>query len=356
MYLIVTSLVCPVGLSSSSACAAMRAGIAGFMELPYLDNERRPVIGACVPGVDLTLKRGPRIVRLLAMAMDDLLAKCPGLKTERIPLIVGLAELGRPGGGAGLTEAIIPAVQKELKIRFHPQLSRAQACGHVAGFTGLHVARQLLQDPDVPACVVSGVDSCINAATLHWLERNGRLKTDDNSNGVIPGEAAGAVLVQKAPPRSSASVLVTGLGFAVEKVHVMSEEPFLGFGLAEATRFALREAAQQLNQMDFRLSDVTGESYGFKEQSLTLSRVLRQGPSELPLWHSADAIGDVGAAAGICHLTRAFDAFAKGYAPGERAIGFSSNVSGDRAAATLQWHDTSTIAGSIVNQPQRPRS
>lgn len=340
MYLTAVSLVCSVGLSAESACAAMRAGIAGFSELPYLSVQGQPVIGGCVPGLVLApgRERARRVVALLARSVGDLLCKCPGLPVHAVPLIVGLAEAQRAGGRADLAEGIVHAVAQALETRFHPHLSGAQARGHVSAFSALHVARRLLQDPGVPACIVACVDSCINASTLHWLESTGRLKTDENSNGVIPGEAAGAVLVRRMPADGEGAVRVGGLGFALERAHVMSGEPFAGLGLAEATRSALREAGMQLNQMDFRLSDVTGESYGFREQSLTLSRLLRQGPSELPLWHSADAVGDVGAAAGLCHLARAFEAFDRGYAPGERAVCFSSSVWGERAAAVLERH------------------
>jgi 3-oxoacyl-[acyl-carrier-protein] synthase-1 len=100
----------------------------------------------------------------------------------------------------------------------------------------------------------------------------------------------------------------------------------------------LTEAAQPLHEMDFRLSDVTGESYGFKEQALLLSRVMRGRRTEFPIWHCSDAIGDTGAAAGVCQFVRTFEAFRKGYAPGDRAIGFTSNVLGERATSILYRH------------------
>ena len=55
------------------------------------------------------------------------------------------------------------------------------------------MARELLAGRrEFPACLVCGVDSYINARSLHWLDRNSRLKTPANSDGVIPGEAAAA--------------------------------------------------------------------------------------------------------------------------------------------------------------------
>jgi 3-oxoacyl-[acyl-carrier-protein] synthase I len=356
MFVISTGMACSVGLSAIAACAAMRAGIAKFDELPYRDNQGEPIIGAVVPGLEPDLRLGRRLTEILALALVDCLGERPPIPTANIPLLVGLAEEGRPGGGASLADTLLVGVQAILEQTFHPTLSRAIPNGHTAGLEALRFARELLQNSDVPACLVCGVDSFINARSLLWLDQKWRLKRKTNSNGVIPGEAAGAVLVQRAPPKSGAAMHVAGLGFAMENVHILSEEPFLGLGLAEATRNALGETALPLHEMDFRLSDVTGESYGFKEQALLLARLMRGRRNEFPIWHCADSIGDTGAAAGVCHLVRAFEAFSKGYAPGKNAIGFASNVGGKRAAVILQGHSDAMASGANPDEARRGRS
>ena len=63
---------------------------------------------------------------------------------------------------------------------------------------------------------------------------------EDYSNGVIPGEAAAAVYVNRAPfSMASPQIQLAGLGFGHEKATVSSEEPLLGVGLTGAAR-ALR--------------------------------------------------------------------------------------------------------------------
>jgi 3-oxoacyl-[acyl-carrier-protein] synthase-1 len=230
-------------------------------------------------------------------------------------------------------------VEEQLGLKFHPRLSGVIPQGHTSGFRAVQNARQLCRDGKAHACVICGVDSYINASSLLWLDQLWRLKTAENSDGVIPGEAAAAVLLeQQMTAQSIFKVKVIGLGFAHESAHILSEDPLLGLGLAEAVRTALAEAECQMHEIDFRLSDVTGESYGFKEQALILGRLMRVRREEFPLWHCADVIGDTGAAAGVCHLVRAAKAFAKGYAPGDRAAAFASNLSGERAAVILQRH------------------
>ena len=339
MYLGSTGMVCSVGLNRAAACAALRAGIAKFDELPYWDNKATAVVGAAVPVLDMDLQFGPRLVEMLVMALQDCLSRSPALRLQQVPLLVGLAEPGRPGGGTWLDMSIISQVEEKLGVKFHPSLSKIIPKGHTAGFEGLRIARDLLQTTQVVGCLVCGVDSYINASSLFWLDRSWRLKREGHTDGVIPGEAAAAVLVQRnVPLKTEPEVEVVGLGFGQEKSSVLTEEPLLGRGLADACRQALAEAGWRFHELDFRLSDMTGENYGFREHTLARGRLLRVVPlKDQPLWHAADSIGDTGAAAGVVQLVRAMEAWAKAYAPGSRATCFTSAVPGERAVALLRY-------------------
>lgn len=332
MEIVSTGLVCSVGWSASSACAAIRAGLAGFEELPYRDDEGEPIKGATVSPPANEERSNLHSVLLLEKALADCLDGVDPLPLAEVPLVVGLGEPDRPGVPSFLPASIIPFVEQELGVRFDPTRSRVISSGHTAGFRALAAAREFLKDPLVPACLVCGVDSYLNPESLYALSAAERLKTGENSDGVIPGEAAAAVLVR----RNAGTVRVTGLGFGLESVTVYSPEPLLGLGIAEAARAALLEAGTALHEMDFRLSDVTGESYGFREQSLMVSRLLRVRRENFPVWHCADSIGDTGAAAGIAQLVIAFHAFRRGYAPGRRAICCTSAPLGDRAVAVVE--------------------
>lgn len=330
-------MVCSVGLSAAAACAAMRAGIAKFDELPYWDRKRLPVVGAAVPGLSLDLQFGSRLLEMLAMALRDSLSGAPGLVTEKVPLLVGLAEAGRPGTNTALAKEIIPQVQEKLGVRFHPELSMSIPKGHTAGFEALRIARDFVERKEIAGCLVCGVDSYINASSLFWLDQNWRLKRERHTDGVIPGEAAAAVLMHRqATSQAKANVEVVGLGFGTEKATVLSEEPLMAQGLSEASRQALAETRWGLHEVDFRISDVTGENYGFRELTLMEGRVARAVRKCQPLWHVADSIGDTGAAAGVVQLIRATEAWAKNYAPGPRAGCYTSAVPGDRAVVLLR--------------------
>ena len=169
--------------------------------------------------------------------------------------------------------------------------------------------------------LVAGVDSYLNAESLLWLDSHSRLKTAQNSDGVVPGEAAACVLVEGRPRHGQIGVELLGLGFGHERAGILTEEPPLqALGLTAAARAALAEAALGMHQMDFRSSDVAGESYGFKELALSLQKLMRVRRENLPVWHAADAVGDVGAATGAVQLVIAQYAFRKAYAPGPRLL------------------------------------
>ena len=211
---------------------------------------------------------------------------------------------------------------------FTQDVSRTIPKGHTAGFEALRIARDLFQDPHISMCMVCGVDSYINASSLLWLDNHFRLKTTANQHGLIPGEAAAAIVIHRDPSKER-DVRITGLGFGVEQAHVLSEEPLLGLGLTQAARTALAEAGLGYHEIDLRISDVTGEQYGFKELPLVegrLARVVRKEPQ--PLWHCTDSTGDTGAAAGVAQLVIVSEALRKQYLPGKSVLCLASAVPG----------------------------
>ena len=92
-----------------------------------------------------------------------------------------------------------------------------------------------------------------------------------------------------------------------------------------------------MHDIDYRIADLSGEHYYFKEASLALSRTLRQRKESFDLWHPAECAGDLGAACGVAMLALAEAACVKGYTLGPRILAHWANDNGRRAAATLHW-------------------
>ena len=338
VFITTSSIISAVGLDAPSTCAALRCGISGFSETTYLDNQGEPLIGAVVPTVPLTLRPSERIEAMLRLAMTELVRLRPQLDRRQVPLLLGIAEPERPGAlRSQVVSALISRIEESLGRSFDRARSQVLATGHTAAFRALDRARTLLTQVNTPACLVACVDSYINAESLAWLDEHQRLKTPDNSDGVIPGEAAACLLVERTPSPEAPSAQVLSLGFGYEEVTVLApERPLLGLGMTAAVRAALAAAGLGLHGVDQRIADVSGEEYGFRELSLALSRTLRARRAQFDLWHPADGLGDTGAASGCVQLTMFAAAADRGFVHGPIALCHASSVSGDRGVAALR--------------------
>jgi 3-oxoacyl-[acyl-carrier-protein] synthase-1 len=332
LYLSCLSLVCPVGFTPESAAAAMRAGIAGLTDLPYSDNAGDPIVGAIVPGLSKELHGTARLVELLALAFEYVEPRLPsGLAWLELPLFLCTREPERAGAKIN---RIVAEVEARQRIKIRRDGSRHIASGPVGAFEAVAQARILLAEDQEQACLIAAVDTLVDARALHWLDRAQRLKTEAQSDGVIPGEAACVMLVSRQPITPS-RLIIKGLGFAVETATVVNDAPLLGNGMAAAVKDALSDAGLAMHEVDFRLSDVAGESYAFEELALAQARVMRQTRESQDLWHPAETVGDCGAASGLVQFAWAEQAFARGYAPGSKALLHGSAATGARAAAVV---------------------
>jgi 3-oxoacyl-[acyl-carrier-protein] synthase-1 len=271
---------------------------------------------------------------MAAMAVSECLARIPTDEWAQIPLLLCVAEGDRPGRLEGLDDALFLELEEELGVQFAPQ-SAVVAYGRVSAAIALNQARQILRENVAPHAVIVATDSLVVWHTLAAYEEERRLLTGEVSNGFIPGEGAGALLIGL--PNGGTELCCTGIGFATEKAHIRGEEPLRADGLTAAVKEALSDASCEMHHLDFRITDISGEQYYFKEASLALSRSLRQLKEKFDLWHPAECIGESGALAGVAVLAVAHAACHKNYAPGSNILTHMSNDNGARAAAVVQF-------------------
>jgi 3-oxoacyl-[acyl-carrier-protein] synthase-1 len=188
----------------------------------------------------------------------------------------------------------------------------------------------------IPRVLIVATDSLLTWPTLSHFEQNDRLLTERNSNGFMPGEGAGALLIGP-PSGKGGELLCTGIGFGRESAHIDSEEPLRADGLTQAIKAALTDAGCQMHDFDFRITDISGEQYYFKEAALALSRTLRQRKEEFDIWHPAECTGEIGATAGSAIISTAQAACTKRYTKGPNIIAHMANDAGQRSAISLQY-------------------
>jgi 3-oxoacyl-[acyl-carrier-protein] synthase-1 len=327
-----SGLVTSVGLGTAETTAAIRAGLSNAQLTRFIDWGGEWIAAHVVP-VEAPNPR-TKLLRMVVTAIDECLTGAePGPKTETV-LILCLPEASRPSSGDELTESALEEIANALDARFSMH-SSAVTAGRVGGFVGLHRARALLYEGKADAVLVVGVDSLINWPALSHFEDRYRLLTSRNSNGFLPGEAAAAVMVTR--PKPGAALRCEGLGFASESATIDSDLPLRADGLVEAIRAAARDAECAPDDFELRISALSGEHYFFKEAGLAASRLIRGKTSAADLWHPADCVGEVGAAAGPLAIAIAATSCVKGYASASRILCHLSNDGTERSAAFFSY-------------------
>jgi 3-oxoacyl-[acyl-carrier-protein] synthase I len=328
-----TGLVTSVGLSAPASCAAIRAKVSNPTETRFMGSDGAWLMAHQVP-LEQPWRGRTKLAKMAAMAIAECLDLIPRESWPTIPLLLCVAERERPGRLDGLDDQLLLDIESEFGIRFAVG-SAVIPHGRVSAVIALAEARQLVYDGQARYVVIAATDSQLTWPTLCAYEEADRLLTTNNSNGFMPGEAGGAALVGR--PSGTAELLCTGIGLGVEKATIQSGAPLRADGLVPAIQHALAEAGCAMHDIDYRITDLSGEQYYFKEAALALSRILRKRKEEFEIWHPAEAIGETGAAAGIAVLAVVETAAHKGYAPGATVLGHAANDNGQRVCAVFSW-------------------
>jgi 3-oxoacyl-[acyl-carrier-protein] synthase-1 len=329
-----TGLVTSVGLTASQSCAAFRAKLTNPSETRFIDSGGEWIMAHQVP-LEQPWRGITKLAKMAVMAIEEALDDVPKNEWVELPLILCVAEAERPGRLQGLDDRLFQQIEAEIGVRFAAN-SAVVAHGRVGVAVALAQARKLMDTPKVPGVLLAATDSLLTWPTLSHYEQRDRLLTPRNSNGFMPGEAAGALLLGKSTGRRD-ELLCTGIGFGTETAHIDSEAPLRAEGLSQAIKAALADAGCQMHDMDFRITDNSGEQYYFKESALALSRTLRQRKEEFDIWHPAECSGEVGAASGATIIAAAEAVYGKRHSKGPNVLVHMANDAGQRAALSFRY-------------------
>ena len=328
-------MVTSVGLDAPASCAAIRCAVENFQETRFRDKKGQWLLGAEVPLTHQWRGSG-KLLRMAAQSTRECLSSVEEVNPGATPLIVCLGEAERPGGSVTDAQAFISELEQLLGQQFHAQ-SCVIARGHVSAAVAIHHARVLLSNAAVENVLVVAADTLLSAATIKHFEARHRLLTSVNSDGFIPGDAGSAFLLRREKDVVGPRLVCRGIGFAIERAHIDSEEPLRADALASAIRDALTDASWPESVLKFKIVDVAGSQYYFKEASLAFSRIDRTKRTEFDIWHPADCVGEVGAAIGPIMIGVLKTAYEKNYAKGDHVLMHLGNDDGKRAALVFNW-------------------
>jgi 3-oxoacyl-[acyl-carrier-protein] synthase-1 len=267
------------------------------------------------------------------MALEECL-HAPGADPSLIDdVFLCVSERERPGRPVRLEQVLTTEIAKLVNADRYGASLHVVAAGKVGFAAAIYECRSRLSADSGRYGLIVAVDSFIGGEVLAAYDAEDRLLTAHNSNGFIPGEAASAILVTAVTDDSVPACV--GVGRTRERGIYGSGIPLKGDGLTAAVREAIKDARMTEAMVDFRIADLSGEQYYFREASLAASRLFRAPRERFALWLPAESVGETGAAAGALATAWFVDALAHGYSPGPTALCHLSDSDGGRAALIL---------------------
>jgi len=329
-------LVTAVGFNSASSLAAIRAGIHGVKEENLWDWDAGEFLSAGKVDLPQWWEGLGKLADLVAPAIQECLNAAKPTDSAEIPILLGVAAKDRPYRLEGLDGQLLEEVEYKLNLNHHP-MSTVIPMGRVSLVKGIQLAAHYFKTRQVPLCIIAGVDSFLDQEVVEAYMDQRRILTTDNSNGFIPGEAGSAVLLASTTEAAYSELSIKGIGIAKESASINSEEPLKGNGLAEAIAQALDDAETDIYNIRYRITDLNGEHYKFKEASLAATRFMHKPVKwTFDLWHPIEFVGDVGSAIGPLALAIALHANQKGYSISTNALCHFSNDDGYRGAVVVE--------------------
>ncbi|MFB9245438.1 hypothetical protein IV454_31480 [Massilia antarctica] len=335
-------LCCAVGYNLDAAVCAMRANMDHFQRSDFKTGRHERVLVARLDD-DNVWGQG-RLARWIALAIADCLSTVGQCDVSKVPLVWLAPEPERSGSDSDWYASVFSQAVDQLGLQFHPR-SGVMASGRAGLANALKQAAALLALPDCEQVLLVGADTYLNATTINAYLQAGRLQVRGNSDGFIPGEAAAAVLLQKAavaaagepaPARHDGEVRILGFGTGDEPGRVDGSVPSKSQGLTAAIRAALTMSRLAFEDLAFRVSDQNGESFFAREASNAMTRLAPAGSNLPGLVTVADCLGEVGAATGPAMLAYLFKTMRHPAGPGAGGLLHLANDNGLRSAVILQ--------------------
>ncbi len=348
------------------SCAAARAGITRVTELANLDfsgeaafggetiDEAPTIKGSIVRGIGDTFSGVARALMLGGPAIDEILENRPLTDGERARtgFVLNLSDhFVLDADARASAKGAMPSVGwQRLTERLHARLAEPRQLapapgqlvlrhgGHAGLAEAIRDAIAVMASNQVDRCIVGAIDSRAEAGFLKAAARRGLLRTMDNPVGLIPGEAAAFVLLER--PRDAArarlavvaTITATAIGAAPTDLLAKDWTPS-GGEFTDVLRTALGVAPR----VAFSIGDLNGTERRADEWGNALARLRAEHViPDLPAWFPAISFGDTGAASGAVGLCVAARAFARRYAPGGTGVVWLSSESGAKAAIVVQ--------------------
>ena len=325
------------------ACARARVVAAGRNGLPGMAGALELAAGLC--GL-------ARLAELGGSALEQALGgrASPGGRT--VLVLLALAEGVRPTADPRCRRdaEVLGAVAARAAVSLDGR-SRVFRLGNAGFARALLEARALLSTGVATEILVGGVDSYLDAATLAWLEAEGRLGPVD-ADGIVPGEAAAFVRLVPHPPSPEHAVWLGEVAYDLETA-MADRSP----NVARAATHVVAQAVGP-RPAEWVFTDVAAERHRVREWGMVLARG-SIAPAAFERRLALD-LGELGAASGAICAVCACVWLREGLAPGPRALVALHSEGDERGAFVIEadspasWRAPGTAPPSVTFAARSP--
>jgi 3-oxoacyl-[acyl-carrier-protein] synthase I len=346
-------LVSSVGHDAVTACAAIRAGISrpaeidGTKALDLGSAKSVPMTGHPIAPFTNGFSGTARWLQIAPRAFDDLVrsVRMPPpddagfWSSTAVMLLVADLEERRfvhdPRSDPGaITASFVGPLRRRLPATLPARNVLIQPVDRIGLALVVDGFRELTEDMKVERVIVLAVDSYLCPFALDWLGEAGRLKSDLNPVGLVPGEAAAALLLERslrgAHPDRPALARIIAVATAQDAHFEEEDARPRGRALADVLRPLLTDETGDL------YLDLNGEEWRAKEYGHALVELAPRALGPARLHHPAAEIGDTGSAAFVVSTILAARSLQRGYAGGPQVAVATSVETGEIGGLLLR--------------------
>ena len=353
-----------VGFDHKTACASFRAGITRIKKLDsyrYFDDEENEdaEISAHVASPNFPDAEGlGNILALGLHAFDDLIQSSKSLSNQpeiRTGFILALPDLtfredteidDDATGDIDLSygkrfkmdcdQLLIPRLLKTSRCNVDVVKTKIRYGDHCSFFLALQDGIASIISGEVDRCIVGGIDSYLDELSLDWGLTNKRIKTENNSAGFIPGEAAAFILIENLDRALQNGVdILAKINSPVIKQEEVDEDvnkPAMGGALGLAILEVVENADCQEGYAS--IGNLNGEVSYAREWGNISSKLIATYPSfkQLDCSYPAESFGETGCASIGLSIGVCIQSFDRNYSNSDNVLIWSISDTENRGA------------------------
>lgn len=356
-------LVTSLGCSAHTSLAAIHSGIANFIEhetvLVNGNEYGTELSGAIIARLpeQVVSRRVHGAERASALLTPAIRECTDGLSQSLQDMVHWRIGNGIESENATFSESLRTELCDLPIPALNSIFSATNSLGRCLFFENIIQAIDDLHNGTCHLALVGCVDCLCDSTILETLAEDDRLKSGTNPEGIVAGEAAGAVLLEleSHARRRNAAIFayINAWGRSVEPHSWTGTTPSTAKGLTGAFHEAFAKLPRRGEEIGLIIADLNGERARAHEWGFTTSRIFPVGGKPRELMHPADCAGDCGSALGAVLLATAAALLSQAPSPMNIALSTSDDGGARRILCLEKGDDHDKDA--IIRSEQKKR-